>query len=371
MHTIYMKVKSKKKIMARKKTKHTKKNKKITFKSKKNKQIDVLIKNIQFNKNHVNPIIGVITMPVVDKYKTKVTSYLPSSYVKWIESSGARVVPLQYDLPKPILKALLSQINGVLLIGGDVENKKYHNMLDSKIYTGFCKYIYDYVKEQNDLGNYYPIFGICLGFQTLAMLGYFNTAAEIDKDFVNHEILGKYKKFESTNLTFENTNTRLKSIFTKEEQNQLKKNNCIVHSHNFSVKTHKIKHIVTDVSKQGKFSLMFEYKKYPFYGVLFHPEKVLYDWEDKNIPKEYFATMLSQKLSIYFINECRKNFNVWIGSPDPNDYFINNYGLYSRRDTYEFLNPETHTFTVPEFISTSYLFGEVDKYYKSEPEPIA
>lgn len=53
--------------------------------------------------NHVEtlnerPIIGVLTIDQawshVDKYKENFTSYIPSSYVKALEASGARVVPI-------------------------------------------------------------------------------------------------------------------------------------------------------------------------------------------------------------------------------------------------------------------------------------
>ena len=46
-------------------------------------------------------------------------SYVPASYVKWLESAGARAVPLLPDDPPEVLDAKLASINGVLIPGGD------------------------------------------------------------------------------------------------------------------------------------------------------------------------------------------------------------------------------------------------------------
>ena len=63
------------------------------------------------------PIIGILTMPSsYSAYKNQ--SFFPSSYVKFLEQGGARVVPIPYDLQEAALKELLSHINGALFTGG-------------------------------------------------------------------------------------------------------------------------------------------------------------------------------------------------------------------------------------------------------------
>ena len=44
-------------------------------------------------------------------------SYIPASYVKFLEAGGARVAPILYDLPDEELTALLASLNGALFIG--------------------------------------------------------------------------------------------------------------------------------------------------------------------------------------------------------------------------------------------------------------
>ncbi len=43
---------------------------------------------------------------------------IPSSYVKWIEQTGLKVIPIQYDLSKDKMQEILEQINGALITGG-------------------------------------------------------------------------------------------------------------------------------------------------------------------------------------------------------------------------------------------------------------
>ena len=46
--------------------------------------------------------IGIMTAPWLTNVKDSlITSYMASSYVKWLESSGALIVPIEFDLPKP------------------------------------------------------------------------------------------------------------------------------------------------------------------------------------------------------------------------------------------------------------------------------
>jgi gamma-glutamyl hydrolase len=45
-----------------------------------------------------------------------------SSYVKYMEASGARVVPILYNESKESIDSKLSQLDGILFPGGDGDN---------------------------------------------------------------------------------------------------------------------------------------------------------------------------------------------------------------------------------------------------------
>jgi gamma-glutamyl hydrolase len=113
--------------------------------------------------------------------------HLECSYVKFVESAGARVVPIHFDSRYGVLttlypagtancthntvscseddiKALLKSVNGVLFPGGgaDIGNKT--------AFAKSSKLIYDSVLEMNKAGDYFPLYGTCMGFQQLVVL---------------------------------------------------------------------------------------------------------------------------------------------------------------------------------------------------------
>jgi len=61
------------------------------------------------------PIIGVLTQPFKGDAKKH---YIVASYVKYLESAGARVVPIFYDEERAKLVTLVSKLNGLLFTGG-------------------------------------------------------------------------------------------------------------------------------------------------------------------------------------------------------------------------------------------------------------
>ena len=85
---------------------------------------------------------------------------------------------------------------------------------------------------------------------------------------------------------------------------------------------------------------MFEYKKFPFYGTQFHPEKVLFEWILPEIGRTPIFRLISKRLSHFFINECKKNKNR-VKVPD---LYIRNYNLWSRSATIKKINPNQKLF---------------------------
>jgi gamma-glutamyl hydrolase len=87
------------------------------------------------------------------------SEHLEASYVKWVESAGGRVVPIsstmwteaQYD-------EVFSQINGLLLPGGGAEPSEG------------MKYLFAKAVKANKEGDYFPVWGTCLGFQLITMM---------------------------------------------------------------------------------------------------------------------------------------------------------------------------------------------------------
>ena len=105
------------------------------------------------------PIIGVFTQPSHsdDAACGGDCLYLAASYVKHVESGGARVVPINYYADFAELDILLESLNGFLFPGGG-------NDLPAA-----AQYVFNKTIAANDAGDYLPLFGICLGYEWLLM----------------------------------------------------------------------------------------------------------------------------------------------------------------------------------------------------------
>jgi gamma-glutamyl hydrolase len=79
--------------------------------------------------------------------------------VSWLESAGARVVPLIYHEDWNVTMEKIDNLNGILYCGGSAVGNNYIN---------WGKQIFDRIREINDNGTHYPIWGTCLGFEDLA-----------------------------------------------------------------------------------------------------------------------------------------------------------------------------------------------------------
>ena len=100
---------------------------------------------------NTRPIVGIMAQPY-----DSTRNYIAASYVKWVESAGARAVPLMYDAwDRARLREVLQSVNGVLLPGGAA--------LFVGVYRQALETMYEYAIEANSQGVHFPIWGTCLG----------------------------------------------------------------------------------------------------------------------------------------------------------------------------------------------------------------
>ena len=71
-----------------------------------------------------HPIIGILSQELTygleEVYGDNYTSYIVASYVKYIESAGARVVPIFINQTDEYYEMMFNSVNGLLIPGGDV-----------------------------------------------------------------------------------------------------------------------------------------------------------------------------------------------------------------------------------------------------------
>jgi gamma-glutamyl hydrolase len=74
---------------------------------------------------HDEPIIGILAQEISKVFETmypnRYNCFIAASYVKWVESGAARVVPIWIGRDQKYYEEIMSKINGVLLPGGNVD----------------------------------------------------------------------------------------------------------------------------------------------------------------------------------------------------------------------------------------------------------
>ena len=239
--------------------------------------------------------IGIITAPAVYPYQGDYTSYLKHEYLDWISQEADPVI-IPYDICHTDLKIYLQHINGILWVGGAIENKKTHTQSQYIQLSKTLEYCYDYIREQNDQGNPFPIWATCLGYYYLVLLDKYRL-----KDHYFEHVQDAHKIGKRPLILYGKSKMRnaLKGIILEED--------AITHLHihgfymNYPL-SKEIRIVATDLDDQNKkYITAIEYKHYPFYGSQFHPERTF----------NTLSRKVSKKLLKMFISECKQNKNHW------------------------------------------------------------
>uniref|UniRef100_A0A8C5W2T8 folate gamma-glutamyl hydrolase n=1 Tax=Microcebus murinus TaxID=30608 RepID=A0A8C5W2T8_MICMU len=239
------------------------------------------------------PIIGIlmqkcrnIVMRNLGKY------YIAASYVKYLKSAGARVVPVRLDLTNNEYETLFKSING------------------RSDYARVAKIFYKLAIQSFDDGDYFSVWGTCLGFEELSLLiaekclltltdtigikmplnftGGGSLHSRMFQNFLPNLLLSLAAEPLTTNfhegsLSMENfmMNENLKKFFNV---------------------------LTTNTDGKIEFILTMEGYKYPVYGVQWHPEKVPYEWKKlKGIFHAPNAVKTAFYLAEFFVDEAQKN----------------------------------------------------------------
>lgn len=335
--------------MTKQTKKHKTSSKNKTKKNKKSPHHKVLLEPKKEPEFFHHPTVGILSIPMTVTYHKNTHSYLPASYVKWCEMNNARVIPIPYDTPKGALDMILNQVNGVLFIGGQVD----HGMISTE-YTLFMetfKQIVNHAKKSNNQKNYFPLFSICLGFEILGMMN--KPVKDVIQEFTTLKGLSNVDAHKyNSRLDIIKPDAKIAKIFTRDEIDEFRKTPCVFQNHSQAFVTNApyMKDwendwnvVATSKSKDKthtKYVSIFEYKNFPFYGVQFHPEKVLFEWRLTEIGRSSIFRLISEKLSKFFVDECKKNKN----KVAVNELYIRNYNLWSRSATIKKINPNKKLF---------------------------
>ncbi|XP_050217104.1 gamma-glutamyl hydrolase 2-like [Mercurialis annua] len=254
------------------------------------------------------PVIGIVSHPG-DGASGRLNnatnaSYIAASYVKFVESAGARVIPLIYNEPPHILFEKLNLINGVLFTGGWAKNGLYYDTINA---------ILKKVLDKNDAGYHFPLYAICLGFELLTMI--------ISKD---GNILESFNAAdEASTLQFMKNINIEGTVFQRFPPELLRKlsTDCLVmQNHHYGISPERLKEnqdlssffkILTtseDADKKVYVSTV-QANNYPVTAFQWHPEKNAFEWGSSMIPHSEDAIHVTQHVANFLVSEARKSSN--------------------------------------------------------------
>ncbi|XP_067341968.1 gamma-glutamyl hydrolase [Channa argus] len=264
------------------------------------------------------PIIGVLAQEVRSP-KPNTAAYIAASYVKFLESAGARVVPVMINQTLEEYESLFNSINGILYPGGGVS-------IMSSGYARAAKIFYELAIEANKRGDYFPIWGTCLGFEELTYL----TSGKNLLSYTNTSGVSLPLHF-----TNETKNSRMFEGFPAELMEDLASEPLTENSHKWSVSllsyntNEELKNfykvLSTNTDGKTEFVSTVEAYDYPIYGTQWHPEKNAFEWTKPYIAHTQSAVKATFYVAQFFVSEARKNFHSFDSEERERIALIYNY----------------------------------------------
>lgn len=239
--------------------------------------------------------VGIITVPLSPGrkyYKVCGDAYISTAHIEWLKSVGLSVLAIPYTTKN--YEWYFRKINGLYLPSGGVFAS------NSEQYYECCKEFIKLAISANDKGDYFPIWGGCMGFQQMIIVA-------DGKDNLDN-LLGKFDSFGNLDLplifTDEGVDSRMMASARKSNPEyiiKLMSENLTLNNHMMGISPKKFKQskllnnfykiISTNYDRQGKeFVSTIEGRQYPFYGVQWHPERDI-----KNM--QYFAKFFASEVS--------------------------------------------------------------------------
>ncbi|XP_005042227.1 PREDICTED: gamma-glutamyl hydrolase [Ficedula albicollis] len=265
--------------------------------------------------------IGILSQEChFDEYQQFGRSYIAASYVKFVESAGARAVPIRLNLTDEEYDKIFHSINGVLLPGGGVD-------LRTSEYSRVAKMFYHKALEANDKGDYFPVWGTCLGHEELTYL----TSGEI---LLVHTNTNGFSL--PLNFTSAAKDSKMFRNFPDDVLHALATEPLTSNFHVWSLSmqnftnNEKLRNfynvLTTNTDGEVEFISTMEAYKYPIYGMQWHPEKNPFEWKDSpGIPHSPSAVRAAYYMADFFVNEARKSMHHFSSEDEEAKELIYNY----------------------------------------------
>ncbi|XP_063062664.1 gamma-glutamyl hydrolase-like isoform X2 [Engraulis encrasicolus] len=270
------------------------------------------------NRRNDRPIIGILAQEI-KKPNPHGNSYIAASYVKSLESAGARVVPVMVNQPEEDYRQLFHSINGMFLPGGAA------NLMTSG-YAKAANIFYRLALEANDQGDYFPIWGTCLGFQQLLVI----TSGQNLLCRTNSTGISLPLEFRP-----DAKHSKLFKDFPPELMTSLASENITANYHKWSMSVENFnkneelrkfyKILTTNMDGNTEYISTMEAYNYPVYATQWHPEKSAFEWRRSYYPHTPSAIKTAFYMADFLVNEAKKNFHSFATKEEEEKHLIYNH----------------------------------------------
>lgn len=267
------------------------------------------------------PVIGVLAQGTYGHFAQFGNMYIAASYVKFLESAGARVVPIFNNLTSGEAAEAFKVLHGVLLPGGGAGLNDSGYARNSKIFV-------DLAMSAKEDGEYFPIWGTCRGMEELLAMRAGNSVF----DFFE-------AKNDSLSLKLENgyQASRLLGHCPADVLSWLQNDNLTMNYHRLGITPEKFMStpdisgfydlLATSQDRAGRaFVSVMEAKQHPIYATIFHPEKSIFEWRSNlAINHSPHAVRAAQYFANFFVDETRKSVHKFPADTPPTVRLIYNF----------------------------------------------
>lgn len=302
------------------------------------------------------PLIGIFSMPLPVKLRQKLLvkieesserveglsgeedlkelSFFPSSYAKWVQDQGADVLPIDYKTSTEELTVLMSKLHGILLTGGATE---LYSREEVQVYrksvrrtqkqpSTFSRKIGVVLEQAKKINTQrtFPIWGTCLGFEAM-VLNEVNYSVEMKR--VNNlnsvapiKLVSRRSYTHSSTSQLEQTSPNVFNYLSTEDVQQVEQHSLAYFNHlngftvaDFAqneVTSEHFEVLATTLTvhrhEQREIVAAIRHKKFPFFGVQFHPEKAKFE---SGVPLrgDPEAQKVADLLGRFFVDQARES----------------------------------------------------------------
>jgi gamma-glutamyl-gamma-aminobutyrate hydrolase PuuD len=250
-------------------------------------------------------VIGIVSVPLTPTkkyFKVCGDSYIASSHISWLKSQGIETIVIPYDTKD--LEKYFNKVHGLYLpSGGAFAGTQME-------YYRACKKLMIMAMKENDRGNYFPVWGCCMGFQQMLIIA-------DGKDDVENFL----QKFDSYNnllcaikLTEDGKHSKIMNGIDDDTHKRITTMKCTLNNHMLGITPAKFKKnplvndfykiVGTSSDRKGReFVAIIEGHHYPFYGVQWHPER---NGEMNALVRFFGNEVKKNKKPLYTINQVKK-----------------------------------------------------------------